>query len=382
MRISALLRGFCAVLVLGGVALCATAEVRDLPDPKDVYIETFDNSRVTDDASKAGMLERMISHLNAIGRTRPLTAREKAKITTYKHEVGRLYGQYRGNQTFLNRAAMVKLRTGDNYIRTFSPQLMAEYGRVVAKNNVPPVRTATPTRPKPKLNKDNRNARVAGFYLTVFGLIVAAIVLIIYGRYLSRRALPVEMLVQNELSQFGATREERIKNIAAFFENPLNTYRFNLDYGWFMGPRLRCFVDRNLATMDPLDRALLQSCLLLANEGGFSDLSRFYHVLFAFVYGQGQAQAVSYPNKKSIYHTPPEQTSLQWFGSLRDMNFQSAQTLFFRELNEAIQKDPKNPVLLSIRATFTDIPAQKPQSPDQSVKFFGKPNPEEQPTQE
>lgn len=342
----------------------ALAGISDLPDVEDLSFSTEGSPQVAQDAIKAGTLERMISHLSSIGRYRDLTKEEESRIKTYKWELGRLYGVYKANGDhdqyvrFMNDAATVKLQTGDKYIQQVSPQLLAEFKRLVPKRE--------PKKPSPvktyptdvSYAKSGGPASATPAYIAL-GVIALGLGIFAFRKFLEKQRSHYAVLNQRALQQFGETKEERADAIAAFLNNPLSTIKFSVDV---QPPqcRLRFTIERNINTFGEHERMLLFVCYQFANEGGFSSENNFHHIRYALIYGRGQGQRVKSPN--DIVKVPEGRDPMQELAAYIGVNVDGAETILVRELTDALNRDPLNPVYRRL----VDIVLQKDYIPHPS----------------
>ncbi len=353
------MRGYCAVLVLCGVALCATAEVRDLPSLDEVKAATAEKIH-TDHASfvflalfrntarYTAVLERLTVQLTAIEAKRSLSAREQSMKALYQQTAQqtrtaflRKHGGNGLNQTirpsdFEANVDKIRDELADGYIQKLSPTLFRAYDRA--------------TKSAFALGMDAVNAwwRTNGdtvLDIVFFILLPLFILAWIIRSYIKNRPLSVEKLNERALAKFGDTCEERREGIKTFFTDIQNTIKFEVDVK-SGGQRLRCTMERNLFTMNsPYERGLLFVCMMLGNEDGFCSPINFHHVRCALIAGRGQGQLVG--DKKSIYRT--EGDRLQWLLNYTGMSFDGAESTLIREVIEAHKRDSKNPVIASLK---------------------------------
>lgn len=107
---------------------------------------------------------------------------------------------------------------------------------------------------------------------------------------------------QNALSQFGATQEERSKNIDSAFDKRAADVGFDLnEHG------IRCHFFRSLSAMSPREREVLRTAYHLYNLGLVGEETNFFLIRFGLIYADGKAVITGTskykhndPNVKSI----------------------------------------------------------------------------------
>ncbi len=164
------------------------------------------------------------------------------------------------------------------------------------------------------------------------------------------RAKSHNQLNHEAINTFGATKEERHKNIIAFFERTDGNIICQVDYK-SRGVRLRQHFERNLKTIDEQDRNTLVAAALLYNEG-FMDERNFYLSRVALLFGQGQGQSLfgdKRPNDEDVIIRLPEyvrQHAISWFLEHCEVSAASITNTVYRILEDALQKHPDNKTLL------------------------------------
>ncbi len=165
------------------------------------------------------------------------------------------------------------------------------------------------------------------------------------------RAKSHKTLNHEAMKTFGETKEERHKNIIAFFDRPTGNIICQVDYKSNYA-RLRQHFERNLKTIDEQDRNTLVAAALLYNEGLISERN-FYLSRVALLFGQRQGQSLfgdKRPKGEDVIIRLPEragaQNAIDWFLNEFDVSSTSITNTVYRTLEEALQKHPDNKTLL------------------------------------
>lgn len=165
------------------------------------------------------------------------------------------------------------------------------------------------------------------------------------------RAKSHKTLNHEAMKTFGETKEERHKNVVAFFDRPTGNIICQVDYKSNYA-RLRQHFERNLKTIDEQDRTTLVAAALLYNEGFMSERD-FYLARVALLFGQRQGQSLfgdKRPKGEDLIIRLPEragaQNAIEWFLNEFDVSSTTITNTVYRTLEDAIQKHPENKTLL------------------------------------
>jgi type IV secretion system protein VirD4 len=143
--------------------------------------------------------------------------------------------------------------------------------------------------------------------LLATGSIIGALALGIWwlwgrkARRLSRIERERRINNQNALSQFGATKEERSKNIDSVFDKKAADVGFDLNED-----EIICHFFRSLSAMAPREREVLRTAYHLYNLGLIGSDTNFFVIRFGLVYADGKASIIGqskYPKNHSSIHS-------------------------------------------------------------------------------
>jgi len=100
----------------------------------------------------------------------------------------------------------------------------------------------------------------------------------------AKAARRMRMNNQNAMSKFGATEDERSKNIDIIFDKRAADVEFDLNERG-----IRCHFFRSLSAMSPREREVLRTAYHLYNLGLFGGDTNFYLARFGLIYADGKA---------------------------------------------------------------------------------------------
>jgi type IV secretion system protein VirD4 len=104
------------------------------------------------------------------------------------------------------------------------------------------------------------------------------------------------------LAEFGATKDERSKNIDSVFDKRAADVRFVVKEGG-----IRCTFFRSLSAIDAREREVLRTAYHLYNLGRFGEETNFYLARFGLIYGDGKAVITG---KSRYVHNDPNIRSI------------------------------------------------------------------------
>ena len=139
---------------------------------------------------------------------------------------------------------------------------------------------------------------------------------------------------QAALSQFGATREDRSKNIDLAFDKRAGDVAFDLKER-----RTKCHFLRAISAMSPREREVLRTAYHLYNAGLFGAETNFYLVRFGLVYADGKAVIIG--------DNPGSDALKQYQGS---NGVEAMTNLTLNWLQGAIKRNNNDPVLNRLSA--------------------------------
>jgi type IV secretion system protein VirD4 len=159
------------------------------------------------------------------------------------------------------------------------------------------------------------------------------------ARSLSRIERKRQINNQNALSQFGATKEERSKNIDSVFDKKAADVRFDLNED-----KIICHFFRSLSAMAPREREVLRTAYHLYNLGLIGSDTNFFVIRFGLVYADGKATITGkseYPKNYSSIHSISD--ALKWHQGSNGP--EAAINLTLNWLQIATKKNQDDPVL-------------------------------------
>lgn len=150
------------------------------------------------------------------------------------------------------------------------------------------------------------------------------------------------------LLAFGATAEERQRNIDAAFDKRDKTIEFLLDWA-HMGQRVACTIIRSLSTMSPRERETLRSVYHLYNLGMHASEGNTHIARFGIVFGDGKGTLWGKLEQKNLppQAAPGVEGAIKW---AQTVNLESSINLAINDLNGAVRKHPDHPLLKSLAA--------------------------------
>jgi type IV secretion system protein VirD4 len=176
-----------------------------------------------------------------------------------------------------------------------------------------------------------------------WGIGIGALVLLIWW---SRGARAREMRNNNKnaISKFGATKDERSKNIDRIFDKKTADVGFDLN-----DRRIRCHFFRSLSAMSAREREALRTALHLHNLGLFGGEATFYLVRFGLIYADGKAVIPGkskYPTRYSNIRSISD--ALKWYQGPN--NTESMINVTLSRLASNTKKNNDDPVLRKLTA--------------------------------
>jgi len=158
-----------------------------------------------------------------------------------------------------------------------------------------------------------------------------------------KKLKPLSEKVVNEhlMEEFGKTKEERREKIKAHFARDKGKISMLLDVKKRQH-RCRMFLERNLITVDPLERFSLETAYLLFNEGYTSD-DVFFRMRFGLFYADGQGLDIKYKEYRGEEFKSLS-TGLQDLGTYYDMTLVKSVTYVLNRLENAYEEHPDNPI--------------------------------------
>ena len=153
---------------------------------------------------------------------------------------------------------------------------------------------------------------------------------------------PLSEKVVNEylMEEFGETKEERREGIKAHFARDKGKISMLLDVK--KPYRCRIFVERNLITVDPLEKFSLETVYHLFNEGFIED-SNFFLVRFGLFYADGQGLDISYEEYRGEAFKCLR-ADIQELSRYLGMTLVKSVTYALNQLESAYEKHPDNPI--------------------------------------
>jgi type IV secretion system protein VirD4 len=320
--------------------------------PKVTDIQFSDEDRLIADARKSALLEDYVQFMNLkvdgmMSNSADLM--DLAISREYRLEISRLDNKNSLDEmsTATYRGAINKYRSFDSFqfLIDYSPALYAKFKSA----SVP--------------NAPDAPGIIASLLVALLALLIrwaiplAVLVGVFYmfkwlwDNKQKYRAKSHKTLNHEAMKTFGETKEERHKNIIAFFDRPTGNILCQVDYKSSYA-RLRQHFERNLKTIDEQDRNTLVAAALLYNEG-LLDERNFYLSRVALLFGQRQGQSLfgdKRPKGEDVIIRLPEragaQNAIDWFLNEFDVSSTSITNTVYRTLEEALQKHPDNKTLL------------------------------------
>jgi type IV secretion system protein VirD4 len=142
---------------------------------------------------------------------------------------------------------------------------------------------------------------------------------------------------QNAISKFGATQEERSKNIESAFDKRAGDVEFDLNERG-----IRCHFLRSISAMSPREREVLRTAYHLYNLGLMYSETNFFLIRFGLIYADGKAVITgqSKYRKYSDIHSISEALKLYQGGD----GVEAMTNLTLTNLQSAIKKNQDDPL--------------------------------------
>ena len=177
--------------------------------------------------------------------------------------------------------------------------------------------------------------------MTTFLVIVVIGAIWLFIRWKNRKPLSEKVVNQYLMEEFGETKEERREAIKAHFARDKGKIFMLLDVG--KAPhRCRIFVERNLITVDPLEKFSLETAYHLFNEGFLND-SNFFMIRFGLFHADGQGLDIRYEEYRGEKIKCID-TGVKELNDRCGMTLVKAITFALNQLESARDKHPDNPI--------------------------------------
>ena len=152
---------------------------------------------------------------------------------------------------------------------------------------------------------------------------------------------------QNAMSEFGATKDERSKNIDDAFDKRARDVDFHLEERKIINASgIKCHFFRSISAMSPREREVLRTAYHLYNLGLMYSEANFFIIRFGLIYADGKATLTGNPKY------PPKRGDIQ-FHSISDAlksyqggdGLEAMINLTLTQLQTATQHNPDDPIL-------------------------------------
>jgi len=142
------------------------------------------------------------------------------------------------------------------------------------------------------------------------------------------------------MEEFGETKDARREAIKSHFARDKGKISMLLDVK--KPYRCRIFLERNLITVDPLEKFSLETVYHLFNEGFIED-SNFFLVRFGLFYADGQGLDISYEEYRGEAFKCLR-ADIQELSRYLGMTLVKSVTYALNQLESAHEKHPDNPI--------------------------------------
>ena len=158
------------------------------------------------------------------------------------------------------------------------------------------------------------------------------------ARRLSRIERERRINNQNALSRFGATKEERSKNIDSVFDKKAADVEFDLNERG-----IRCNFFRSISAMSPREREVLRSAYHLYNLALVYSETNFFLIRFALTYADGKAVITGQSKYRKYSDINSISEALKWYQGGDGIEAMTNLTLNW--LQYATKNNQDNPIL-------------------------------------
>lgn len=182
-----------------------------------------------------------------------------------------------------------------------------------------------------------------GIFL-ILGLLT--FVIVVTRQLLALRTIKPKTIHQNLMNEFGNTTEERREKISALFARQTGALSTLFDI-FFAPHRMRVFLERNLTTIEPLEKFALETAYHLYNENCITD-ENFNLMRMGLFYADGRGLDVKYSEYMGKKFKPISLGA----NDMRDlitnkygMDSNRAITHALNRLEGAYKQHPDNPII-------------------------------------
>ena len=179
--------------------------------------------------------------------------------------------------------------------------------------------------------------------MEIFLVIVVIGSIWLFIRWKKLKPLSEEIINQHLMEEFGETKEARREGIKAHFARDKGKISMLLDVK--KPYRCRIFLERNLITVEPLERFSLETAYHLFNEGFMPDHG-FFLMRFGLFYADGQGLDMTYKEYqgKEFKAIGLSTEGMQELNRYNGMTLVKAVTFALNQLEGAREKYPDNPI--------------------------------------
>jgi len=177
--------------------------------------------------------------------------------------------------------------------------------------------------------------------MDIFLVIVVIGSILLFIRWKNLKPLSEKIVNQHLMEEFGETKEARREGIKAHFARDKGKISMLLDVK--KPYRCRIFLERNLITVDPLEKFSLETAYHLFNEGFMPDHG-FFLMRFGLFYADGQGLDITYKEYqgKEFESIRLSTEGMQELSRYYGMTLVKAVTFALNQLEGAREKHPDN----------------------------------------
>lgn len=176
--------------------------------------------------------------------------------------------------------------------------------------------------------------------METFLVIVVIGAIWLFIRWKKLKPLSEKVVNEHLMEEFGDTKEKRREGIKAHFTRDKGKISMLLDVK--KPYRCRIFVERNLMTVDPLEKFSLETAYHLFNEGYMKDHD-FFLMRYGLFYADGQGLDINYKEYRGEEFKCLN-ADLQELSRYYGMTLGKSVTYALNQLEGAREKYPDNPV--------------------------------------